>query len=266
MKYVVITGGASGMGRAVALTLSKNDYYVFSLDIKQNAETIENIEQIKVDVTNLAEIEKAREIVFKKTDKLDAVLNFAGIIMMNSLIEISEEDFIKIFNINVFGAYRVNKVFFDMVQKGKGKIIVTSSEVAPNKVLPFNGIYGITKKSLDAYAEGLAMELGILGIPVIRIRPGAVATELIDSSNKQMENFGKTTVIYKDILPRFKHIVDAEQGSAIPASKIAELVLKILKSNKPKLIYARNISKKLKLLNIVPAKMQVAVYKKLLIK
>ncbi|MBP3581961.1 MAG: SDR family NAD(P)-dependent oxidoreductase [Clostridia bacterium] len=266
MKYVVVTGGTSGMGRAVSKMLAENGYYVFSLDIKENDEPCKNIEQIKTDITNFKEIQKARETIMQKTDKLDAVLNFAGIIMMNSLIEIAEEEFIKIFNINVFGAYRINKVFFDMVQKGKGKIIITTSEVASNKVLPFNGIYGITKKALDAYAEGLAMELGILGIPVIRLRPGAVKTELIDNSSSQMERFGANTVIYKDILPRFKHIVDKEQGTAIPAEKIAKLVLKILKSNKPKLVYAKNTSKKLKLLSVVPEKMQVAIYKKLLIK
>ena len=266
MKYVVVTGGASGMGRAVSKLLSENGYYVFSLDIKENSEAKENIEQIKTDITKFSDVQKAREIIEKKTDSLDAVLNFAGVIMMNSLIEISEEEFVRIFNINVFGAYRVNKVFFDMVQKGKGKIVVTTSEVAPNKVLPFNGIYGITKKSLDAYAEGLAMELGILGVPVIRLRPGAVKTELIDNSSSQMERFGANTVIYKDILPRFKHIVESEQGTAIPAEKVAKLVLKILKTDKPKLVYAKNTSKKLKLLSIVPAKLQVAIYKKLLIK
>lgn len=266
MKYAIVTGGASGMGRAVAKLLAKNGYYVFSLDIKENVEPHENIEQINADVTKLETLENVRQIILKKTDRLDAVLNFAGIIMMNSLIEIPEAEFERIFNINVFGAYRVNKVFFDLIQKGKGKILITTSEVAPNKVLPFNGIYGITKKSLDAYAEGLAMELGILGIPVIRLRPGAVATELIDNSSSQMEKFGANTVIYKDILPRFKHIVESEQGTAVPVEKIAKLVLKILKSNRPKLVYAKNTSKKLKLLSVVPAKMQVAIYKKLLIK
>ncbi|MBQ8444577.1 MAG: hypothetical protein IJX25_04415 [Clostridia bacterium] len=48
-------------------------------------------------------------------------MNFAGIIMMNSLIEISEEEFVKIFNINVFGAYRINKTFFPLVQKVMAK-------------------------------------------------------------------------------------------------------------------------------------------------
>jgi len=264
MKSVVITGGASGMGRATALKLAENGYNVFSCDIKSNEEEIENITQVIMDVTNMDSVKKAYEFISQKTDKLDAVINFAGIIMMNSLIEISEEDFIKIFNINVFGAYRVNKTFFPMVQKGKGRIIITTSELAPNKILPFNAIYAISKKSLDAYAQGLTMELGFLDIPVITLRPGAVETPILKDSNKEMEDLNNNTELYKNTITKFKHIVDNEQGGAVPASKIADLVLKILNKKKPKHIYTKNASKKLKLLNVVPTSLQMKIFKRIL--
>ena len=99
MKYVVITGGASGMGRATALKLANNGYFVFSCDIKVNSEENPNIRQLIVDVTDIKSVERAYAEIFKVTSRLDAVINFAGIIMMNSLVEISEEDFVKIFNI-----------------------------------------------------------------------------------------------------------------------------------------------------------------------
>ena len=183
MKYALITGGASGMGRATAVELAKNGFTVFSCDINLNPEERENIIQIKTDVTSEKSVKETFEIVSKITDRLDAVINFAGIIMMNSLIEITEEEFVKIFNVNLFGAFRINKAFFPMVQKTKGKIIITTSELAENKVLPFNAIYAISKKALDAYAQGLAMELGLLGISVVTLRPGAVATPIIKSSS-----------------------------------------------------------------------------------
>ena len=124
MNYVVITGSARGMGRSTALKLAQNGYYVFSLDINKNQEEIENVEQIIVDVTNMESVVSAFNYISSKTDKLSAVINFAGIIMMNSLIEISEEDFVRIFNINLFGAYRINKTFFPLVKNGNGKIII----------------------------------------------------------------------------------------------------------------------------------------------
>ena len=93
MKKVVITGSAGGMGRAVALKLAENGYYVYSCDIKTNSEEIENIRQIEMDVCSQQSIDEAFAIVSSETDQLDAIINFAGIIMMNSLVEISEQNF-----------------------------------------------------------------------------------------------------------------------------------------------------------------------------
>lgn len=261
MKNVLITGGARGMGRATALKLAKNGYNVFSCDINKNPDEVQNITQLEVDVTNMQSITNAYEFVLSKTDKLDAVINFAGIIMMNSLIEISEEDFTKIFNINVFGAYRVNKVFFPLVKNGNGKIIITTSELAPNKILPFNAIYSISKKALDAYAQGLTMELGLLGVPVITLRPGAVETPILKDSNKEMQELNDNTELYKNTITKFKSIVDKEQGGAISPTKIADLVYKILNRKKPKHIYSKNVSKKLKMLNMLSTKTQLKILK-----
>lgn len=264
MKYALITGGASGMGRATALKLASNGYYVFSCDIKKCEENIDNIQQIILDVRDLSSIEKAYAEVCQETDRLDAIINFAGIIMMNSLVEITEEDFVKIFDINVFGVYRINKVFFPLVKKGNGKVIITTSELAGNKILPFNAIYSISKKSLDAYAQGLTMELGLLGIPVITIRPGAVETPILSDSTKEMEALDSNTEYYKNTISKFRHIVDKEQGGTIKPEKIADLVYKVLSKKKTKHIYSKNASVKLKLLNLVPAKAQIKLFNMIL--
>lgn len=264
MKKVILTGGASGMGRATALVLADNDFFVYSLDIKKNDVEHKNIKQMLVDVTDMKSIENAYQEISKETTSLDGIINFAGIIMMDSLIEISEEEYLKIFDVNVFGAFRINKTFFPLVKEGKGKIIITTSELAPNKILPFNAIYSISKKSLDAYAEGLRMELGLLDIPVITLRPGAVETELIGHSNNSLEKLEQKTTLYKGITKKFKNIVDSEQGSAIPAEKIGKLVLKILNKKKPKFVYTKNASIKLKLLNLLPARAELSILKMIL--
>lgn len=264
MKYALITGSARGMGRATALKLASNGYKVFSCDINKAQEEVENIVQIKLDVTNMESVKNAFEVVSKQTDRLDAVINFAGIIMMNSLIEISEEEFTKIFNVNVFGAYRVNKTFFPLVKNANGKIVITTSELAENKVLPFNSIYAISKKSLDAYAQGLAMELAFLNIPVVILRPGAVETPILIDSNREMNDLDSSTTLYKNTITNFKHIVDKEQGGTISPNEIANLVFKILNKKNPKMIYKKNISTKLKLLNVVPYKLQQKIFKMML--
>ena len=264
MKDILITGGASGMGNAVAKTLANNGYNVFSLDIKKADNLPKNVTRLTVDITSLDSVQKAYEYISSKVENLDAIINFAGIIMMDSLIEISEEDFVKIFNVNLFGTYRVNKVFAPLVIKNKGKIIVTTSELAPNKILPFNAIYSVSKKALDAYAEGLRMELGLLGVQVVTLRPGAVKTELIQSSSSALDKLVNNTSLYKNFTKNFKKIVDANQSGTIPAEKIGALVLKILNKKSPKCVYTKNANIKLKMLNLVPAKARIGLIKMLL--
>lgn len=265
MKSVVVTGAAGGMGRAVAEKLAENGYFVYACDIKRNDVERENICQLLVDVRSQESIDSAFAKISSATDCLEAIINFAGIIMMNSLVEISEADFIKIFDVNVFGAYRVNKTFLPLVLKNKGKIIVTTSELAPDKVIPFNSIYSISKKALDAYAEGLRMELGLLGVPVITLRPGAVSTDMLSSSDNAVDSMISDTVLYSNNTKKFKKIVASQQGKAIPATKIADIVLNILKKKRVrKYVYTKNASWKLKLLNGIPDRTQVKIYRMLL--
>ncbi len=265
MKRVVVTGAAGGMGRAVAEKLAENGYYVYACDIKTNSEDKANICQLQVDVCDQESIDRAFVKISAETDCLEAVINFAGIIMMNSLVEISEADFTRIFDVNVFGAYRINKTFLPLLIKNKGKIVVTTSELAPNKIIPFNSIYSISKKALDAYAEGLRMELALLGIPVVTLRPGAVSTDMLSTSNSAVDGLVNGTVLYRNNTRKFKKIVATQQGKAISADKIAEIVLKIVnKEHIKKYVYTKNASMKLKLLNGIPDRLQVKIYRMLL--
>lgn len=264
MKNIIITGGASGMGKATALLLESKGYKVYLLDIIEPKLEKENIVEIVCDVTNTDSIQTAFEKVSSLEKEINAIIHFAGIIMMNSLIEISESDFKRIYDINLFGVFRVNKTFFPLLNRQNGKIIITTSELAANSVLPFNAIYSITKKALDAYAEGLRMELGLLGIKVVTLRPGAISTPLINSSSNALDKLVENTILYKGKTGRFKKIVDAQQGGTIPPERIASLVLKILQKKNPKFIYTKNANIKLKLLNLVPSKLQLTIFKAIL--
>ena len=264
MKRVIVTGGASGMGRATAVMLAQNGYKVYSLDITTNSEKVENINELIVDVTSSESVQKAFEVISSLEEQIDAIVHFAGIIMMNSLIEISEQQFEKIYNVNLFGVFRINKTFFPLLNRQNGKIIITTSELAANSILPFNAIYSITKKALDAYAEGLRMELGLLGIKVITLRPGAIKTPLINSSSNQLDALVNNTVLYKGKTGKFKKIVDSQQGDTIAPEKIATLVKNILQKKNPKFIYTKNANLKLKLLNLVPSKLQLSIFKSIL--
>ena len=169
----------------------------------------------------------------------------------------------KIFNVNFFGVYRVNKVFLPLL-KQKSKIVITSSELAPLNPLPFTGLYGITKSTIEKYAFSLRMELQLLGIQVVVLRPGAVNTNLLGASQTEIDNFCKNTKLYKYNSKKFKEITEKVETKCIPAEKIAKLVFKILSKKKPKYVYNINRNFGLKFLSALPKRWQTGIIKGIL--
>ena len=263
-KTIVATGASGGMGLAVCRLLTEKGYQVFGLDIRKPDKKI-NWTFVQADLTNLNSVEAAKETIQYQTKQIDAIVHLAGKYDLNSLVEMSEEDFTGIFDRNVFSVYRVNKVFLPML-KQPGKILITTSELAPLDPLPFTGIYGITKTALEKYCHSLRMELQLLDHQVIEIRPGAIKTKLLNESQEKLEQFTKNTQLYQFSGKNFKEIVDKVEARHISAEAIAQLVFRILTANHPKLVYNINRNKLLLLYNLVPDRIQAKAIKKILLK
>ncbi len=255
MKNILVTGATGGMGTAICKSLISKGYRVYGLDYRE-AEVIEGLEFFNCDVTDMSSIEKVFASVKEETDHLDAIVHTAGIYNLDSLIEMPEESFERIFNINLFGVYRINKAFAPMLSKGS-RIVITTSELAPLDPLPFTGIYGITKTALEKYAFSLRMETNLLGIPVSVIRPGAVKTGLIDISTQALERFVDSTNLYKCNATKFRKIVDSVEARNVAPERIAEKVLSAIEDKSPKYIYNINRNPLLRILNALPDKLQV---------
>ena len=265
MKYVLLTGCSGGMGYETTKKFIDNGYFVYGLDIKEpNIKDNDNFKFIKTNLRDMSSIEEAYKIISNEIEELDSIISMAGIYDLNSLIEMSEEDFIKIFDINIFSIYRVNKTFVPLLKK-KGKVIMVSSELAPLDPLPFTGIYAITKSTVEKYAYSLRMELQLLDKYVSIIRPGAVNTSLIDVSTQKIEKFTKETINYSYNAERFKSIVDNVESKKIPPIKIANLAYKIVDKKKPRYVYNINRNPLLIMLSILPKRFQNWVIKKILI-
>ena len=261
MKTVIITGVLGGMGKSTAQMLLNNNYNVIGFDIGDTCDI--PITYYKVDLTNTNDIQNAYVKVSQKYQSIYAIIHFAGIYKMDSLVEIEEKDILRIFDINFFSIYRINKTFLPLLNKGS-KIIITSSELAPLDPLPFTGIYAITKSTIEKYAYSLKMELQLLGIDVSVVRPGAVKTSLLNVSMKELDNLCEKTKLYKYNTYKFKKIVTSVENKNINPDKIAKKVNKILLSKKPKFAYNINRNFLLKLLNFMPKRFQLFVIKKIL--
>ena len=277
MKNVIVTGASGGMGNSICKLLAEKGYQVFGLDLKEpdkaiwpNADTKEPPSNhlgaqhyIPCDITDSASITAAFEQIKTQVTSLDAIIHTAGIYDLDSLIEMDEERFLRIFNINLFGVYRINKTFLPLLQKG-GRIIITTSELAPLDPLPFTGIYAVTKGALEKYAYSLRMELNLLGIHVSIIRPGAVKTSLLGDSTRALDKFVDNTALYPCNAANFRKVVDSVEARNIAPKKIARLALKALTVRRPKFVYNINRNILLKLLNILPDRLQVWIIKEIL--
>lgn len=262
MKYALVTGAAGGMGKATVRKLVENGYMVFALD-KKRAESLDNVIPIEVDVTDENSVLFAAETVRKTTDKLDAILHFAGIYMLDSFVEMGKSELDLIFNVNFFGAVTVNRIFFPFLESGS-KIVITTSELAPLDPLPFTGVYAVTKSALDRYAYSLRMELQLLNISVSVIRAGAVKTDMLGASTDALEKFCNKTRVYNYNAKRFRKIVDGVETKCVPPEKIAAKAMKILNLKKPKFAYSVNCNFLLKILNALPSKLQFYAIRKVL--
>lgn len=262
MKYVIVTGAYGGMGEKTIQFLKEKGYEVFALDQKVK-EKEEHVYPIQVDVTKIESVQNALKEIEKITNEVTAIIHFAGVYMLNSLVEMSEDDFKKIMDINLYGVYLMNKTFLSLLNKGS-RIIITTSELAVVDPLPFTGIYAISKTALDRYAYSLRMELQLLGIHVSVIRAGAIQTGMLGVSTQALDRFTEETQLYSCNAKRFHQIVDKVEAKCVSPTKIAELVNKILKKKKPKFAYQINRNFLLKLFNILPTRMQFWAIRKVL--
>lgn len=259
---IVVTGAYGGMGKATAKLLRDKGFRVFALD-KSVGEAEENIVPIEADITDEQSIIKAFERIKKLTDTLFAIVHFAGIYMLDSLVEMKSSDFQRIFRINVEGAFLVNKTFLPLLENGS-RIVITTSELAPLDPLPFTGIYAVTKSALDKYAYSLRMELQLKDIKVSVLRAGAVTTNMLGVSTSALDRFCENTKLYKCNADRFKAIVESVEARSISADKIAQKVLGILQKKSLKFAYKINRNPLLLLLNSLPKSFRFRVIKQVL--
>ena len=262
MEYILITGAYGGMGSAAAQLLAGQGYGIFALD-RQVGAPEENIIPIEADVTDEESIASAARQVREVTDRLFAVIHFAGIYMLDSLAEMDSADFRRIFDINVQGAFLVNKAFIPFLGSGS-RIIITTSELVPLDPLPFTGIYAVTKAALDKYAYSLRMELQLLGITVSVIRAGAVKTGMLGTSTDALDRFCQRTRLYRYNSKRFHRIVDSVEAKCIPPERIAGKAAAILKKKKPAFAYSINRNTLLLMLNALPQRTQLWIIRRVL--
>ena len=255
MRTILLIGAGGGMGAACVRSFLQNGDVVFGMD-RPGAVLPEGVFPLFADVTDAEQINTAFRAVKAQIESLDAIVYAAGVYEADSLVEIDEARIHRIFEINVFGAYRTVRTFLPLLNRG-ARVVIVTSELADIDPLPFTGLYGITKCTLDRYAFSLAMELQLLGICVSVVRPGAVQTPLLNGSVESISAFTARTTHYPSVASAFLRVTDAVEAKAVPPERVAQKVQKALSSKCPRFVYSLNRNPLLRLYGLLPKQLKL---------
>jgi NAD(P)-dependent dehydrogenase (short-subunit alcohol dehydrogenase family) len=241
-KTALVTGAGGGLGHATVERLIANGWKVFEADISKEMlrSSMHDPDAVPVviDVTDNDSIQSAYDVVARETDRLDAIINFAGVIGVGSLTDIPEERLARILDINVMGTYRVNKKFLPLVEAAKGRIVNLSSETGWQSAAPFNGPYAMSKHAIEAYSTALRRELALLGIRVITIQPGAFRTNMVAGIEDAFTAAEAETPKFAPVLRKLKSLAGKEIESARDPDLLAQVIETALSAKRPKPVYS----------------------------
>jgi NAD(P)-dependent dehydrogenase (short-subunit alcohol dehydrogenase family) len=184
-KNVLITGARGGLGWALTTEFANHGWRVIATDLKEKTVpgnkwlAHDRIWELPMDVTSAVSVNAAVGEIEKEGIHLDMIVNNAGIDGYFPLCEMPLEFFRNIFEVNVFGGYRVTQAFLPLLQKPGGRIVNISSESVKINI-PFM-TYPVSKQTLEAYSRTLRQEMRFLGVGVIIIRPGAINTPFLET-------------------------------------------------------------------------------------
>ncbi|BBM87704.1 SDR family oxidoreductase [Candidatus Uabimicrobium amorphum] len=250
MKYIVVTGASTGIGKNLCQHLIAEGYFVFgSVRRAQDAEKLseefpQRFSPLVFDVTNREDVEKAvKEVQNIVGDNgLFCLINNAGIAIPGPLMHIPVDEFRRQFDVNVFGVLDVTQAFLPLLgaelpQKFPPGKIINVSSVGGKLFNPFIGAYNSSKHALECMSDVLRIELNIYGIHVVIIEPGAIKTPIWEkSSGYDLSIYDNTH--YAQNINSFQKLVDKIVAGALEPDYISRKVVKILRKKKPKARYA----------------------------
>ena len=194
-KVAIVTGGGRGIGEEIVRLFAKEGASVAIVDkaeegMKKVANELRfkhgNVIEIKADVTNSSDIERIVKEIVEKFGKIDILVNNAGTIFPVDFLEISDDDWNFIQNVDLKGLVMCTKnVALYMIRQRYGKIINISSTSALGEYLPGFASYSAAKAAVNNFTKYSARELGKYNINVNAIAPGEILTSLTYKNQKK---------------------------------------------------------------------------------
>ncbi len=189
-KVALVTGGAQGIGRAIALLLAKHgaDLVISDVNLEKAQETANEIQgmgrkslAIQSNVANLKEVERMIETIVGQFGRIDILVNNAGITRDRLILRMTEEDWDAVLDVNLKGTFNCTKAAVRHMSKQKSGKIVNIASVSGEMGNPGQANYSASKAGVIGFTKTIAREFAARGINVNAIAPGYIQTPMTDA-------------------------------------------------------------------------------------
>jgi NAD(P)-dependent dehydrogenase (short-subunit alcohol dehydrogenase family) len=245
VSTVLITGAGRGIGRGIALRLAANGWQVHagvrrSEDGERLAAEARSgaIVPVALDVTDAAAVEA---LPGSLPDRLDAVVNNAGVVVDGPIEAIALDELRRQFEINVVGQVAVTQAALPRLRDSRGRIVFMSS-VSGRVSTPWTGAYNASKFALEGLADAMRMELRPWGIKVILVEPTSTDTDMWRDALHQLDRTeaglgAEHRRLYAKHLVGMRRTTKIIQKQAVPPEHVVDVVEKALTAHRPKARY-----------------------------
>lgn len=240
-KAVLVTGASTGIGRRITEVLAANGHFVYAGARKDKdlaeLNAMDNVESVRLDVTVQEDIDAAVARITEAGRGLHGVVNNAGVVVASEMNQAQEADMDFVFDVNVYGPYRINKAFAPLLIESKGRT-TTIGSISGFLTWRRGGIYTMSKFAVEAYTDTLAAEMADTGVQVSVIEPGNFKSEIRRTA--VLRALGKTPDEIDELTPEEKTRLEQtiERNAAMKEpDPVAEAALHALFNDKPKRRY-----------------------------
>ena len=184
-KKAVVTGGGSGIGQAIAIQLAANgaDVHILEITLENGQQTLEKIQSAGGNVKVYAcDVSKQKEVleVFDQIGPINILVNNAGIAHIGKADTTSEEDFDRIYNVNIKGVYNCLFAAIPQIRKSAGGVIINMASIAALVGIPDRFAYSTAKGAVKAMTMSVAKDYITENIRCNSISPARVHTPFVD--------------------------------------------------------------------------------------
>jgi NAD(P)-dependent dehydrogenase (short-subunit alcohol dehydrogenase family) len=244
MPAVLISGASRGIGRATALRLARAGWDVYATVRRSEdgeelrAEAGERLHVLEVDVASDEQIDALAD---ELPERLDAIVNNAGIVVSGPLESLSADDLREQFEVNVVGAVALTNLVLPKLRASRGRIVFVSS-LSGRISTPMTGAYNASKFAIEAIADAWRLELRRWGVRVVLIEPAMTDTDLWRKAPEALEDgeAGMSAAhreLYADHLAGMRKAIPRIQKMAKPVDTVTAAIERALTAPRPRARY-----------------------------